>query len=53
MVLVTVSGQVHQRIVLLDGPVSQSRLSLAAKRLTEVFAGNDVEMIEAAIPEPD
>ena len=50
MVLVTVSGQVHQRIVLLDGPVSQSRLSLAAKRLTEVFAGNDVEMIEAAIP---
>jgi heat-inducible transcriptional repressor len=36
--------------VLLDGPVSQSRLSLAAQRLTEIFAGNDVEMIASAIP---
>lgn len=45
MVLVTVSGQVHQRIVLLDGPVSQSRLSATANRLTEVFAGKDVENV--------
>jgi heat-inducible transcriptional repressor len=50
MVLVTVSGQIHQRIVLLDEPVSQSRLSAAAKRLTEIFAGESLETIQAAIP---
>ena len=50
MVLVTVSGQIHQRIVLLEGPVSQSRLSAAANKLTGIFAGNDVETIESAIP---
>ena len=47
MVLVTASGEIHQRILLLDGPVSQSRLSAAANRLTENLAGYDVESILA------
>lgn len=48
MVLVTVSGQIHQRIMVLDGPVSQTRLSAAANRLTDLFAGKDMETIQAA-----
>lgn len=48
MVLVTASGEILQRILLLDGPVSQSRLSAAANRITEAFSGSDVNGILTA-----
>lgn len=45
MVLVTASGEIHQRIVMLENPIAQNVLSGVANRLTEKLAGKDAETI--------
>jgi heat-inducible transcriptional repressor len=45
MVMVMTGGEIHQRIVMLDEPVSQEQLSQTADRLTNMYQGKDAESI--------
>jgi heat-inducible transcriptional repressor len=45
MVMVMTGGEIHQRIVMLDEPVSQEQLSQTADRLTNIFQSKDAETI--------
>jgi heat-inducible transcriptional repressor len=45
MITVLVGGEIFQRIVLLDEPVSQEQLSQTADRITTLFQGKDVDSI--------
>jgi heat-inducible transcriptional repressor len=45
MVMVMTGGEIHQRIVMLDEPVSQEQLSQTAERLTYIFQSKDAETI--------
>ncbi len=47
MVLVMVGGEVRQRILTLNEPVSQELLSQSADRLTQLFQGLDVDEMRA------
>jgi heat-inducible transcriptional repressor len=47
MVTVMMGGEVHQRILLLDEPVTQELLSQTADRITTLFQGKDVDSIRA------
>jgi heat-inducible transcriptional repressor len=47
MVTVMMGGEVHQRILLLEEPVSQELLSQTADRITTLFQGKDVDSIRA------
>lgn len=49
MVTVTTVGEIHQRIVTLNEPVSQEQLSTTAHRLTNLFEDKDVNEIQAQI----
>ncbi len=47
MVTVTVGGEIHQRIVTLNEPVTQEVLSITAQRLNTLFEGKDTNDILA------
>ncbi|GAB4484525.1 MAG: heat-inducible transcriptional repressor HrcA [Anaerolineales bacterium] len=53
MVLVLTGGEVNQQILSLAEPVPQERLSLAATRLTQWYAGRSLEEIAAFTPPAD
>ncbi|HSV85674.1 MAG TPA: heat-inducible transcriptional repressor HrcA, partial [Levilinea sp.] len=45
MITVVVGGEIYQRIMLLDEPVSQEQLSQTANRITNLFQGKDGDSI--------
>jgi heat-inducible transcriptional repressor len=47
MVTVTVGGEIHQRIVTLNEPITQEVLSITAQRLNTLFEGKDTNDILA------
>jgi heat-inducible transcriptional repressor len=48
MVIVMLGGEIHQRLLLLDEPVSQEQLSQVAEQVTNMYQGKDVESIRVA-----
>jgi heat-inducible transcriptional repressor len=47
MVLVTMGGEINQQILTLGEPVTQERLSAAANRVNQAFAGRDCDEMSA------
>jgi heat-inducible transcriptional repressor len=47
MVIVMMGGEIHQRILALDEPVSQEQLSQTADRITNLYQGNNADSIRS------
>lgn len=47
MVLVLVGGEIHQRFLLMDEPVTQEQLSTTAETITHLFQGMDANQIRS------
>ncbi|MEM5773778.1 MAG: heat-inducible transcriptional repressor HrcA [Anaerolineaceae bacterium] len=48
MILVMLGGEIHQRVITLDEPVSQEQLSETSRRLTQTIQGKDIASVKAA-----
>jgi heat-inducible transcriptional repressor len=51
MVLVMVGGEIHQRLLTLENPISQEQLSAIAEHLNLALQGKDVETVRAIHPQ--
>ncbi len=47
MILVMLGGEIHQRVITLDEPVSQEQLSESSRRLTHTIQGKDIASVKA------
>ncbi|MCC6146951.1 MAG: heat-inducible transcription repressor HrcA [Anaerolineaceae bacterium] len=47
MITVTIGGEIHQRIVTVNDPVTQEMLTITSQRLTGLFSGKGADEIQA------
>lgn len=48
LILVMPGGEIHQRMIVLDEPVTQEKLSETSRRLTQAIQGKDIASVKAA-----